>query len=343
MSFSGIILSWYARNKRNLPWRDTTDPYKIWISEIILQQTRVVQGLPYYEKFLEVFPTVDHLAAASEEQVLLLWQGLGYYSRARNMHKTAIMISGTMDGKFPETYLGLLGLRGVGDYTASAIASISFNLPEPVVDGNVYRVLSRYFGVSIPINSTRGITYFREMAKEVMDSDRIREYNQAIMEFGALQCIPSSPNCRECPLIGSCTALNENLVSELPVKLKKGRIRKRYFNYLVLIDPGQKTLLLKREGKGIWQHLYEFPLLESETELEKEEVVKRIPRTLFGHEILRVSQANPETKVHKLTHQHLHAKFWKVKLATRLDNGIPLEELPRYPVPVLLSDFIKTL
>ncbi len=343
MSFSGIILSWYARNKRKLPWRNTTDPYKIWVSEIILQQTKVVQGLPYYEKFLETFPTVDHLAAASEEQVLILWQGLGYYSRARNMHKTAILISGTMGGRFPTTFKGLLELRGVGEYTASAIASSSFGLPEPVVDGNVYRVLSRFYGITIPINTTRGIQYFRELAREVMDAVRIREYNQAIMEFGAIQCIPSRPDCPGCPLNKTCTAFNGQLVSELPVKLKKGKIKKRYFNYLVLTDPGQNTLLWKRKGKGIWQHLYEFPLLESENELDIEEVEKRLPQILGDLEILRVSQTGHETKVHKLTHQHLYAKFWEIRMSAPLDNGIPLKELPRYPVPVLLAEFIKTL
>ena len=195
MSFSQKILKWYGEHKRELPWRTTNDPYKIWLSEIMLQQTRVAQGTPYYHKFLEAFPTVYDLANAEEEQVLKLWQGLGYYSRARNLHATAKMVVTEYDGNFPNTYKELKSLKGVGDYTASAIASICFNEPEPVVDGNVYRVLARYFGVDLPINSTEGIKYFKELARDVMNVENIRDYNQGIMEFGAIQCAPKRPYC----------------------------------------------------------------------------------------------------------------------------------------------------
>jgi len=210
MSFSKKILQWYAQNKRDLPWRKTRDPYRIWLSEIMLQQTRVAQGIPYYHRFIKSFPKVEDLAAASEEEVLKLWQGLGYYSRARNLHATAKLISEEYQGKFPSTYKELIKLKGVGDYTASAIASICFDAPEAVVDGNVYRVLARYFGVNTPINSAAGISYFKELAQSVMDSAEIRDYNQGIMEFGAIQCAPKKPYCLHCPLNDSCLALQQN-------------------------------------------------------------------------------------------------------------------------------------
>ena len=230
MSFAPKILNWYYKHQRDLPWRETREPYKVWLSEIILQQTRVAQGMPYYYRFVKAFPAVDDLARAPEEEVLKLWQGLGYYSRARNLHATAKIVAEDFDGKFPETYKGLKSLKGVGDYTASAIASFCFDVPEPVVDGNVYRVLSRYFGVGTPINSTQGVKYFKELAREVMDADNIRDYNQGIMEFGAIQCAPKKPYCLLCPLQDSCVALKENKVDQLPVKLGKTKVRSRYFN-----------------------------------------------------------------------------------------------------------------
>ena len=250
MTFANEILAWYERNKRDLPWRTTTNPYNIWLSEIMLQQTRVAQGLPYYHKFVENFPAVEDLAEASEEEVLKLWQGLGYYSRARNLHATAKIVAYEYDGQFPDTYKELLALKGVGDYTASAIASICFGRPEPVVDGNVYRVLSRYFGVEIPINSTEGVKYFKQLAREVMHLERIRDYNQGIMEFGAMQCVPQNPNCQVCLLSSSCKALKDGAVGSLPVKLKKTKVKTLYFNYLVPISKGGLTILEQRTEKG---------------------------------------------------------------------------------------------
>ncbi|WP_373072953.1 A/G-specific adenine glycosylase [Zeaxanthinibacter enoshimensis] len=343
MHFSSKIIDWYRANKRELPWRNTRDPYKIWLSEIMLQQTRVAQGLPYYESFLEHFPTVRDLAEASEKKVLKLWQGLGYYSRARNLHATARTITYDYGQKFPDTYPELKKLKGVGDYTASAIASIAFDRPEPVVDGNVYRVLSRYFGVTLPVNSTEGIKYFKTLAREVMDPERAAEYNQGLMEFGALQCTPRNPGCETCPLNNSCVALQKDQVGELPVKLKKSKVRNRYFNYLVLLDEHGNTRLQQREDKGIWQQLYEFPLVESQGILEQESIYNKVEETLPGYDLSSVSLENEEPIVHKLSHQHLHTRFWRVEIPGELERGIPLQELDEYPVPVLIADYIKTL
>ncbi|MFD2099892.1 A/G-specific adenine glycosylase [Flagellimonas iocasae] len=342
MSFSEKILAWYHTNKRELPWRSTRDPYKIWLSEIILQQTRVAQGMPYYQRFLEAFPSVRDLADASEETVLKLWQGLGYYSRARNLHATAKMVVNEYEGVFPDTYEGLKSLKGVGDYTASAVASICFDVPEPVVDGNVYRVLARYFGVELPINSTEGIKYFKELAREVMDTKNIRDYNQGIMEFGAIQCAPKKPYCLLCPLQDSCVALKENKVDVLPVKLNKTKIKERYFNYLVFLDEDENTLMEQRKGRGIWQNLYQFPLLESERELQTEEMENELTHKTDFPDMESFSLYNKEPITHKLSHQHLYTKFWIVKTEDKLAKGISWQKITDFPVPVLIADFIQT-
>ena len=342
MIFSQKILIWYAKNKRTLPWRRTKDPYRIWLSEIMLQQTRVAQGLPYYLRFTEQFPTVQDLANAPEERILKLWQGLGYYSRARNLHATAKTIVTDYGGEFPDTYKELKKLKGVGDYTASAIASICFDQPEPVVDGNVFRVLSRYYGVGIPINSGKGADYFKKLAREVMDVDNIRDYNQAIMEFGAIQCAPKNPNCGICPLKNGCVALQKNKVNQLPVKLNKTKVRNRYFNYLVVIDSSNKTVLKQREGKGIWQNLWEFPLLETKKKINQKELEAGIKEVISINDSPEIYQFNTNDIIHKLSHQHLHTKFWILKTDTALKEGIQLGTLDQYPVPVLIADFIKT-
>lgn len=343
MKFSKIILLWYSENKRSLPWRNTIDPYRIWLSEIMLQQTRVAQGTPYYNKFIEQFPTVHDLANASEEKVLKLWQGLGYYSRARNLHFTAKKVVEEYKGNFPDTYKELLKLKGVGDYTASAIASICYNRQEPVVDGNVYRVLSRYFGVDIPINSSEGITYFKNLARKVLSSENIREYNQGIMEFGAIQCTPKKPLCLTCPLNETCVALQTNSIDKYPLKFKKAKVKKRFFNYLVVLDEERNTYLIKRSGKDIWQNMYEFPLLETREEIDVKEVKQRMREILTLEEPRFVYESFNKTVVHKLSHQHLHTKFWIVKTSDRLVDGLSPAELDKYPVPVLIADFIKTL
>lgn len=342
MDFSEKVLKWYGEHKRALPWRGTRNPYKIWLSEIILQQTRVVQGTPYYFKFVEAFPTVQDLAAAPEEKVLKLWQGLGYYSRARNLHATAKMVVDEYDGEFPNTYEGLKRLKGVGDYTASAIASICFDIPEPVVDGNVYRVLSRYFGIEFPINSTKGAKYFKTLAREVMNTQNIRDYNQGIMEFGAIQCAPKKPYCLICPLNESCVALKENRVQDLPVKLGKTKVKHRFFNYIVVLDENQKTLVEQRKGKGIWQGLYQFPLIETEESAKEDEIREYLETKKFAKSSKSLTLFNEEPIIHKLSHQHLHTQFWILQLSKDLENGIPWSKLDSFAVPVLIADFIRT-
>ena len=345
MNFSDRILSWYHIHKRELPWRETRDPYRIWLSEIILQQTRVAQGLPYYQKFTERFPNVGALAAASEEDVLKLWQGLGYYSRARNLHATARIVASDYGGRFPDSYGELLKLKGVGPYTAAAIASICHNLPHPVVDGNVYRVLSRVFGVQLPINSTEGIRYFADLAAEVIDSDRPGEYNQGLMEFGALQCVPQNPDCNGCTFSGSCEAFARNLVSDLPRKLPKKKVRERVFNYLMPVDPQFRTRLVKRKGKGIWQGLFEFPLLETEQEV-CDDGIRELLKTGTFPDLMAprsVVRFNPKPVIHKLSHQHLRVTFWILHLEEPLHPSIPVSEMHSYPVPVLIANFMETV
>lgn len=341
MSFSKEIIQWYFQNKRDLPWRKTKDPYRIWLSEIMLQQTRVAQGLPYYERFTETFPTIYDLAKAEESQVLKLWQGLGYYSRARNLHYTAKDIVNNYNGQFPDTYKALLKLKGVGDYTASAIASICFDEIAPVVDGNVYRVLARYFDIDIPINSTEGIKTFKKLAFEVIDHDDPANFNQAIMEFGAVQCKPQSPYCIVCPLASSCLGLKNLRVGTLPVKLKKTKVRNRWFNYIVVISNQEETLLEERKGKGIWQGLYQFPLLETEKEVDNVEQHQSEIEEIINLKGFSITQFNQKPILHKLSHQHLHTTFWVVETTNNLKNGISLQEIRKYPVPILIGNFIE--
>ncbi len=347
MIFSKKLITWYLQNKREMPWRQTTNPYHIWLSEIILQQTRVAQGLPYYLSFTRAFPTVFDLAKASEEEVLKLWQGLGYYSRARNLHTTAKHVANNLGGVFPDTYKGLLELKGVGDYTASAIASICYNEPTPVVDGNVYRVLSRYFGIDTPINSTKGIREFKELAIQLMDHETPASYNQAIMEFGALQCKPKSPYCIVCPLQNGCEALKQGKVTELPVKLKKQKIKKRYFNYLVFSINNQKTIISQRKDSGIWQGLYEFPLIESEKndieDIIQHDVFKKLVKTID----YSITPYKEDPVVHKLSHQHLYTKFYIVTIDKLFSVDEPNQliadkDIAQYPVPILLGNFIDS-
>ena len=320
---------------------NTKNPYFIWLSEIILQQTQVAQGLPYYEAFLKAFPSVFDLAKAEESAVLKLWQGLGYYSRARNLHAASKYIVNELNGEFPNNYKGMLKLKGVGDYTASAIASICFNEPTAVVDGNVYRVLSRYFGIDTPINSSKGAKEFKQLAQELIDQKYPAEFNQAIMEFGAIQCKPQNPNCTVCPFQDSCMALQKGMIAELPVKLKSVKVKKRFFNFLVFISHDGKSILEKRTGKGIWQNLYQFPLIETEIDIafnDFESLVKKHPMLKGFNFDLTIY--NQEPIVHKLSHQHLYTTFWVVNIDGNLTNGIPLKEVRSYAVPVLIGNFI---
>jgi A/G-specific adenine glycosylase len=267
--FSRPLLKWYRQNSRDLPWRRHADPYRVWLSEIILQQTRVDQGLPYYRRFIDAYPDVHALARASEEEILKLWQGLGYYSRARNLHATARHVANELDGVFPGSHAELVKLKGIGPYTAAAIASICFNEPRAVVDGNVFRVLARVFGVEADIASGTGKKEFSQLADELIDSRQPGDYNQAIMEFGATHCKPARPNCSDCFLAARCVALKEDKVKTLPVKSKKTRVRKRYFDYLVTLDEEYRTLLTKRNSGDIWEGLYDFPMVEGSRPLTK--------------------------------------------------------------------------
>lgn len=342
MDFAASIMRWYEENKRDLPWRNTRNPYLIWLSEIMLQQTRVAQGMPYYFSFTSAFPTVFDLAQATEEQVLKLWQGLGYYSRARNLHQTAQQIATEYDGNFPSTYKELLQLKGVGEYTAAAIASFSFDEPTPVVDGNVFRVLSRYFDVETDIASSGAKKEFAALAHELMPKDQPALFNQSIMEFGALQCVPQNPDCAVCPLNSGCLALQKNKVNQLPVKAKKAKVTNRYFNYVVFVDDNGHTLVQKRSGKGIWHNLYEFPLIETENEIGLDEFVQQLKsQNWFDNPIISVEELGTESLVHKLTHRHLYIRFRKVKVAGSLRNAIDSSSLVQLPFPIVIYNFIK--
>lgn len=342
MLFSNILINWYSVNKRNLPWRETIEPYRIWLSEIILQQTQVVQGLPYYEAFLTHYPTIFDLAKAKESEVLKLWQGLGYYSRARNLHATAKYIANACGGEFPNSYKELLQLKGVGDYTASAIASICFNEASAVVDGNVYRVLSRYFGIDTPINSTQGAKGFKALAQELIDKNNPALFNQAIMEFGARQCRPKNPDCLTCPLQQDCVAYNTNAIERLPIKLKTLKAKKKHFNFMVFLSDDGKTIIEKREGKGIWQNLYQFPLYET----TKAASLKTMKTFLEGYDLIKdkdfeVALYNKQVMVHKLSHQHLHTKFWIIRIPSLGNEGVLIDNIHNYPVPILIGNFIE--
>ncbi|SEE10898.1 A/G-specific adenine glycosylase [Polaribacter dokdonensis] len=341
MKFSNTLIYWYLQNKRDLPWRKTKNPYFIWLSEIMLQQTRVAQGLDYYLKFTSNFPTVFDLAKADESTVLKMWQGLGYYSRARNLHFSAKQIAFENGGQFPTTYKDIIKLKGVGDYTASAIASIAFNEPTAVVDGNVYRVLSRYFGIDTPINSSKGIKEFKELAQSLIDKTQPGTFNQGIMDFGAIQCKPKKPLCMFCPFSESCVALQKNLIDVLPVKEKKIKVKKRYFNYLVIKTKENKTILSERKGKGIWQGLYQFPLIESNKILNKEELIASEDfNTLFQNDV-SISLFNKKDIVHKLSHQHLYTQFWVIETDEQKAADILWNEIENFPVPVLIANFLE--
>ncbi len=337
MDFSNTLINWYLHNKRSLPWRETQNPYPIWLSEIMLQQTRVAQGMPYFLSFTTNFPTVFDLANANEEKVLKLWQGLGYYSRARNLHKTAQIVAFELNGIFPDNYKDLLNLKGIGDYTAAAIASFAYNEAVPVVDGNVFRVLSRYFDVEndISINSTKKV--FAELAFELMPKDNPAQFNQAIMEFGALQCVPKSPNCSICPFNESCAALQKNKVDKLPIKTKKVKVTNRFLNYIIYIDKKNQTLIQKRTEKGIWQNLFEFPLLENENSVDLEFISKNIDAKFT---VKSIYQINNQEIIHKLTHQKLHINFWKIEIDEILENGLTFDEIKTYPFPIVIANLI---
>jgi len=345
--FSSEIISWYLQNKRDLPWRNTNDAYLIWLSEIILQQTRVDQGMAYYLKFAEHFPTVKHLANADNDLVMKLWQGLGYYSRARNLHAAAKTIHTTYKGTFPDSYEAILSLKGVGDYTAAAIASFAFNKPHAVVDGNVYRVLSRVLGIETPIDSAAGKKEFYKLANELIDKKKPALHNQAIMEFGALQCKPVKPVCPACPLNANCFAFAKMLVDVLPVKEKKTKVRNRYFNYFVFNHKGT-IALHKRIGKDIWTNLHDFPLIETSEALTEEQLLRSPEwKKMMGKSTFVVKSISTTYK-HILSHQKIYARFIEILCKDPLKNNLPKELLiikdndtHKYAVPRLVDLYLE--
>ena len=354
MSFTSTILAWFKENGRALPWRETRDPYAIWLSEIILQQTRIEQGRPYWERFMRRWPTVNDLAAATEDEVLREWQGLGYYSRARNLHTAAKQIVAL--GRFPDTYDEIRQLKGVGDYTAAAIGSIAFDLPVAVVDGNVYRVLARHFGISTPINTTKGKKEFAALAQELMENGEFRmenydyhedcnqgvqrnhnsqfstlnsQYNQAMMDFGALQCTPTSPDCLSCPLVETCSALREGRVGELPVKLKTLKVKERHLTYIYIRYQGE-TALRRRPAGDIWQGLYEPLVMENgKFRMENSQLIRKHVK-------------------HVLTHRIIYADFWLWEPEERPQLPedyfwIKEEDIDQYGVPRLVELLLEKL
>lgn len=338
-----VLIVWYNHNKRDLPWRNSKDAYKIWVSEIILQQTRVQQGLDYYHRFLDRFPDINSLAKAPEEDVLKVWQGLGYYSRARNMHHAAKAVTREYGGRFPADYASIRKLKGIGDYTAAAIASVSFDLPFAVVDGNVYRVLSRLFGISTPIDSAKGKKEFAELAQSILEVNQPGESNQALMEFGAIQCVPGQPDCSVCPLSHKCFACLNRSVSAFPVKTKKVKQKERYLNYLYICD--NDHLFLEKRGDGdIWRNMYQLPLIETKNPATAEELIRSEEwKEVFNNGAPMIGPVFPE-RIHLLTHQRLHIRF----ISVRLHGTLPQErytkvgrnDIERYPVPKPVETFL---
>jgi len=344
MDFDEKLITWYLREKRDLPWRKTKDPYKIWLSEIILQQTRVDQGLPYYLRFVNSFPRVGILAKTDEETVLKHWQGLGYYSRARNLHHTAKHVYFDLNGRFPESYSGLKELKGVGPYTAAAIASFAFGLPHAVLDGNVGRVLSRLFDVDIPINSNEGKKLLEKLSQECLSEERPDLYNQAIMELGALVCKPRNPSCMLCPISEHCLAFENGTIPDRPIKQKKSPPQKRKIDYAV-IESEEHFIMRKREEKDIWKGLYDFASLEDQQEVTKDNIVKLVLE-LFPEVSIKSVEAGPQkTYVHLLSHRKIEANFWRLKVEGVSENRGPYLKVEKdaiqdVAVPRLIHRFL---
>lgn len=341
--FYKILTLWYQENKRDLPWRAKNDPYFVWVSEIILQQTRVEQGTAYFLRFIDLFPDINSLASASENDILKVWQGLGYYSRARNMHIAARQIMNEFNGVFPDTYINIVRLKGVGNYTAAAIASIAFGLPHAAVDGNVYRVLSRIFGISTPIDSTNGKKEFSELANQLLDQQNPAIFNEALMEFGALQCVPKNPDCLRCPFQNQCLAFANNEIANLPYKSKQIKVTKRYFHYLVVRQEGY-FYLEKREDNDIWRNLYQFPLIESPKALAIADLIndEKFISIFKGNEI-SIDSISPEV-IHVLTHQKLFVRFIEITIQNLEPVNfwirIHPDEISDYPIPKVIDNYL---
>ena len=342
-----ILIDWYAENKRELPWRDTKDPYLIWISEIILQQTRVAQGYDYYIRFVRRFPDVFTLARADEDEVMKHWQGLGYYSRARNLHAAARAIKEA--GSFPDTYEGVRALKGVGDYTAAAICSFAYDLPHAVVDGNVYRVLARWMGIDTPIDSTEGKKLFARIADELMDKSRPALYNQAIMDFGAMQCTPASPDCLSCPLAGGCVAFAQRRVDALPVKKHRTKVTDRYFNYIYVRTGEGETYIRKRTGNDIWKNLYEPFLIETPEDMAGKdgELFQKL-QDVFGKCEGVFFRPLKQGVRHVLSHRIIHANFYELHLPAGYGSiegyqKVAEEDLRKFAVSNLVYQFFSLI
>jgi A/G-specific adenine glycosylase len=344
--FTEKLMEWFATNHRPLPWKGVKNPYLVWLSEIILQQTTVRQGLPYFENFAKRYPSVKDLADAPEDEVMKLWEGLGYYSRARNLHATAKHIAYELNSSFPNTYEDILKLKGVGAYTAAAIASFAFDLPHAVVDGNVYRVLSRYFGIEEPIDSNKAKGIFTDLANELLDKNRPADFNQAMMDFGATHCTPAAPKCSECLMRENCQAFLSNKVSILPIKSKKIQKKTRFFNYLIL-NKNENVLIKKRTAKDIWQDLYEFPMIETDNLIEKNEIQLRGSDFLNidkkNIRIVRESQPFQQT----LTHQKIIGVFWEIECEKEnfeKNNEmfeIKRKDLFKFAFPKIIDNYLK--
>ena len=343
--FTKQLIAWHAmENNRALPWKSEKDPYKIWLSEVILQQTRALQGLPYYMRFVEAFPTIGDMAASTDERAFRLWQGLGYYNRCKNMLATARYVTEQLDGVFPDNYEGLLQLKGIGPYTAAAIASFAYGLPNAVVDGNVYRVLARYFGIDIPFDTSEGKKHFAELALELLDTKDSAAYNQAIMDLGATVCTPRNPLCDECPLQKKCFANHNGLIAILPVRSKKTNVRKRYFNYLVL-KWEDKIWIQKRTGKDIWENLHEPYLIETSQRTDLKELL--LNEQLKNENIIYSTAKYEDSVIQRLTHQIIEARFFSLNLAkkpkinAKTGAWLALDQLKNTAFPKTVLSFLE--
>lgn len=345
MDFKNVIIKWYNENKRDLPWRNTVNPYYIWVSEVILQQTRVAQGLDYYHRFIDAFPTIKDLAEADLDRVMKVWQGLGYYSRARNLQNGAKQVMAEYNGKLPSSYNELLNIKGIGPYSAGAIASFAFKETVPAIDGNVYRVMARIYGVFASSETASGKKEFFDLTMELIDKKRPNIFNQALLDFGALQCVPRSPNCGICPFDSICYAYRNNLINQLPVKGKKIATRDRFLNYIIIRYKGS-TFIQRREGDDIWNSLYQFPLIETSKGVEIDQLVKEPAwKEIFGKVDVNILYISDPIK-HLLSHQTLYTKFVIVEIEKASYylksnyNKISIPDIQEYSVPRVIDSFL---
>ena len=336
VTFSNKLINWYNHNKRDLPWRKTKDPYKIWVSEIILQQTRIEFGIKYYNKFLKSYPDVKKLANSKEMDLMKIWEGLGYYSRAINMLKTAKIVLNSFNGVFPLEYQQLIQLPGVGDYTASAISSICNDELQVVVDGNVLRFLSRIHKIDLPIESIKTKKYFKKLGFKLIQDVKPGDFNQALMDYGSTICKPKKFDCNNCLFSSDCKAFNSNSVENYPVKKKKIKVKDRFLNYVVVVTNDNKTQIKKRDSSGIWKNLYEFPLIETKIETSAKQISKELDLNL--KDLLSVKKIN-----HRLSHQLLHITFFVYKVDYKLDDLVDINALASYPFPKPINKFISEL